>query len=184
MPNAAKRIVHGPLDPKVNDCRGYRSAGQMRIKGTGTYDQPLPHFSDANALASSSVKNVSLCRGDRRATALTFDFGNSNETYQILRGSNDISNASTPPLSNTSATGICPAHETARSSAASPHSNGHGFDFPNGIHTTGDAVDLFESRQAAMRSRPVAKASMTIMVVTRRLSLGPISRQANKQALP
>ena len=37
VPNAAKRIVHAPLDPKVNHRRGYRSAGQMRIEGNGTY---------------------------------------------------------------------------------------------------------------------------------------------------
>jgi hypothetical protein len=48
------------------------------------------HFSDANALASSSVKNVLLCRGERRAAALKSNFGSSNDTYQVLRASNGI----------------------------------------------------------------------------------------------
>jgi hypothetical protein len=36
------------------------------------------------------VKNVALCRGDRRAAAFIFGFGNSNDTYQVFRGSNGI----------------------------------------------------------------------------------------------
>src|SRR5215213_6857114 len=51
---------------------------------------PSLYFAHANALASSSVKKVSLCRGDRREAALVFGFGNSNVTYQVFRGSNDI----------------------------------------------------------------------------------------------
>jgi len=59
---------------------------------------PSLYFWHANAFASSSVKNVSLRREDRRAAALVSDFGDSNETYQVLRVSNVIEGLDATPI--------------------------------------------------------------------------------------
>jgi hypothetical protein len=64
--------------------------GRCGLRVPAVTTSPCLYFWHANAFASSSVKNVSLRRGDFRAAALFFDFGNTNETYQVLRGSNDI----------------------------------------------------------------------------------------------
>src|SRR5882724_4242020 len=72
--------------------------GRCGLRVPALTTSPCWYFWHANAFASSSVKNVSLRRGDCRAAILFFDFGNTNETYQVLRGSNDIEGLDADPI--------------------------------------------------------------------------------------
>lgn len=93
-----------------NDGRWYRSARPL----SNFFGRKRPHL-------ILRQKRLALSRRPR-ATALALDFGNSNETYQVLRGSNDTT------LCSMSAD---PIFSIASTQAA-------------------NAVDLFESRHATI----------------------------------